>query len=185
MKLINIRKLHVELYTTCKKIIIMPLVEARSFFTIKYLSLYLDLIKSKMSNQKYLALRVCFNTLTRFNIGYNLVVRRFAPTTDEHQAEQLFTILHEWFSGVFEEFDIKVMLDVLTSTSDLGSDVKYTLDILIDAWWEWCISHLIHLALMEAFGTSIDPNNSKSVDACCFFQRIKKVIEVVNKFEYL
>ncbi len=185
MKSINIRKLHVELYTTCKKIIIMSLAEACSFFTIKYLSLYLDLIKSKMSNQKYLALRVCFNTSTRFNIGYNLTVRRFAPTTDERQAEQLSTILHEWSSGVLEEFGIKVMLDVLTNTSDSGFDVKHTLDILIDAWWEWCISHLIHLALTETFGTSIDPNNSKNVDACCFFQRIKKVIEVVNKFEYL
>jgi hypothetical protein len=92
--------------------------------------------------------------------------------------------LHEWSSGVLEEFGIKVMLDVLTSTSNLGSDVKRTLDILIDAWWEWCILHLIHLALMEAFGTSIDPNNSKNVDARCFFQRIKKVIEVV-KSEYL
>jgi hypothetical protein len=50
MKSINIRKLHVELYTTCKKIIIMSLIKARSFFTIKYLSLYLDLIKNKMSN---------------------------------------------------------------------------------------------------------------------------------------
>jgi hypothetical protein len=75
MKLINIRKLHVELYTMCKKIIIMSLAEARSFFTIKYLSLYLDLINSKMTNQKYMALRVCFNTSTRFNIGYNLAVR--------------------------------------------------------------------------------------------------------------
>jgi len=56
MKSINIRKLHVELYTMCKKIIIMSLAKARSFFTIKYLSLYLDLIKSKMSNQKYHAL---------------------------------------------------------------------------------------------------------------------------------
>ncbi len=83
--------------------------------------------------------------------------------------EQLFTILHEWSSGVFEEFDIKVMLDVLTSTSDSGFDVKHTLDILIDAWWEWCISHLISLALTKAFGTSIDPNNSKNVDAHYFF----------------
>ncbi len=187
MKSINIRKLHIELYTTCKKIIIMSLVEACSFFTIKYLSLYLDLIKNKMNNQKYLALRVCFNMSTRFNIGYNLAVRRFAPTTDERQAEhsQLSTILHEWSSGVLEEFDIKVMLDVLTSTSNSGSDVKHALDILIDAWWEWCISHLIHLALTEAFGTSIDPNNSKNVDARYFFQRIKKVIEAVNKSEYL
>jgi len=77
------------------------------------------------------------------------------------------------------------MLDVLISTSDSGSDVKCTLDILINVWWEWCISHLIHLALMEAFSTLIDLNNSKNVDACCFFQRIKKVIEVVNKSEYL
>ncbi len=77
------------------------------------------------------------------------------------------------------------MLDVLTSTSDSGSDVKRTLDILINAWWEWCISHLIHLALTKTFGTSIDPNNSKNVDASCFFQRIKKVIEAVNKSEYL
>ncbi len=75
MKSINIRKLHVELYTMCKKIIIMSFAEAHSFFTIKYLSLYLDLINSKMSNQKYLTLRVCFNTSTRFNIGYNLAVR--------------------------------------------------------------------------------------------------------------
>ncbi len=163
----------------------MSLTEAHSFFTIKYLSLYLDLIKSKIRNQKYMALRVCFNTSTMFNIGYNLAVRRFASTTNEHQTEQLSTILHEWSLGVLEEFGIKVMLDVLTSTSDLGSDVKHTLDILIDAWWEWCISHLIHLALMEAFGTSIDPNNSKNVDVCCFFQRIKKVIEAVNKYEYL
>jgi len=133
MKSINIRKLHVELYTTCKKIIIMSLVEVRSFFTIKYLSLYLDLINSKMSNQKYLTLRVCFNTSTRFNIGYNLAIHWFAPTTDERQAEQLCTILHEWSSGLLEEFGIKVMLDVLTSTSDSGSDVKRTLDILIDA----------------------------------------------------
>jgi len=140
---------------------------------------------AKMSNQKYLALRVCFNTLTRFNIGYNLVVHRFALTTDECQVEQLSIILHEWSSGVLEEFGIKVMLDVLTSILDSGFDVKRTLDILIDAWWEWCISHLIHLALTEAFGTSIDPNNSKNVDACCFFQRIKKVIEAVNKSEYL
>ncbi|KAH8974357.1 hypothetical protein BDL97_01G098100, partial [Sphagnum fallax] len=149
MKSINIRKFHVKLYTTCKKIIIMSLAETHSFFTIKYLSL--------------------------FNIGYN----------PARQAEQLSTILHEWSSGVLEEFSIKVMLDVLTNISDSRSDVKRTLDILINAWWEWCISHLIHLALMEAFGTSIDPNNSKNVDVRCFFQKIKKVIEAMNKSEYM
>ncbi len=136
--------------------------------TIKNLLLYPDLINSKMNNHKYLALWVCFNTSTRFNIGYNLAVRRFAPTTDERQAEQLSTILHEWSSSVLEEFSIKVMFDVLTSILDSWSNVKRTLDIMIDAWWEWCISHLIHLALTEMFGTSIDPNNSKNVERATY-----------------
>jgi hypothetical protein len=41
------------------------------------------------------------------------------------------------------------------------------------------------MALTKAFGTLIDPNDSKNVDARCFFQTIKKVIKVVNKSEYL
>lgn len=85
MSSINLCKVHVEMYSTCKKIIIASIAEAREFFEIHFMSLYLDLIKSKMSNQKFLALRVCFNTATRFNVGYNLVVRRFAPSTDERE----------------------------------------------------------------------------------------------------
>lgn len=77
------------------------------------------------------------------------------------------------------------MRDVLTNTSDSGSDVKRLLDVLITAWWEWCISHLAHLALTDAFGTSIDPDKWRNDAARQFFHRIKKIIEVVNNFEHL
>ena len=184
MSSINIRKLHVELYNTCKKIIIGSIAEAREFYTIRFMSLYLDLIKRKMSNQKFMALHVCFNTATSFNVGYNLTVCRFAPSTDERE-ESLSIILNDWVSCVLHEFGINVIRDVLTNTSDSGFDVKRTFNVLIDAWWEWCISHLAHLALTDAFGTSIDPDKSKNDEARQFFHRIKKTIEAVNKYEYL
>lgn len=185
MQSINMRKHHIELYETCKQIIVSSIKSARDTFTIPFLSLYLDLIKSKTSNQKFVALRVCFNALEKVNLGYNLVVRRFAPTTRERQECQLSAILTDWADGILKEFDIDILRDVLTSCSDSGSDVKRALDVLIDAWWEWCISHLSHLALTDAFGMSIDPAKSKNVAARKFFKKIKKVIEAINKSELL
>jgi hypothetical protein len=73
MQSINMRKHHIELYKTCKRTIVSSIKSARDTFTIPFLSFYLDLIKSKTSNQKFVALRVCFNTLENVNLGYNLV----------------------------------------------------------------------------------------------------------------
>ena len=146
---------------------------AHDTFTIPFLSLY------------FVALRVCINTLEKVNLGYNLVVCQFAPTTRERQECQLSAILTNWADGILEEFDIDILHDVLTSCSDSGSDVKRALDVLIDAWWEWCILHLSHLALTDAFGRSIDPAKSRNVAARKFFKKIKKVIEAINKSELL
>lgn len=179
------QKHHVEMYETVKRTIVSKIAEARRYYTIPFMSLNLDLIKSKTSNEKYLALRVCFNTRRQANIGYNLAVRRFAPTTDERLAEKASAVLDQWSQGVLSEFGIEVRRDVLTSVSDSGSDVKRTLQVLMDAWWEWCIFHLSHLALTDAFGTAIDPVASKNALARVFFRTIKKVIDSVNKSEYL
>ncbi|PTQ29026.1 hypothetical protein MARPO_0149s0019 [Marchantia polymorpha] len=185
LKSINMQKHHVEMYKTVRRTIVSEIAEARRYYTIPFMSLNLDLIKSKTSNEKYLALRVCFNTRRQTNIGYNLAVRRFAPTTDERLAEKASAVLDQWSQGVLSEFGIEVRRDVLTSVSDSSSDVKRTLQVLMDAWWEWCISHLSHLAQTDAFGTAIDPVASKNALARVFFRTIKKVIESVNKSEYL
>ena len=185
MKSINVQHHHVELYVTGKNFIVGEIAEAREYFDIPFISVYLDLIKSKTSNMKFLALRVCFNMLRRHNIGYNLAVRHFAPTAEERTDDRLSVVLHEWAQGVLREFGIDVERDILTSSSDSGSDVKRTLQTLMAAWWEWCISHLSHLALTDAFGTSIDPQQCKNDSARTFFKIIKKVIESVNKSEYL
>ena len=123
-----------------------------------------------------MALRVCFTSCTKFNVGYNLAVRRFAPSTAERVEFQMSDILNSWAEGVLKEFGIDVLRDVLTSCSDSGSDVKRTLDVLMDVWWEWYISHLSHLALTDAFGTSIDPSKSKNVSAPDFFKTSTRLL---------
>ena len=125
------------------------------------------------SNQKFLALRVSFNSNTQYNMSYNFT-SRFAPTTEERVDNQLSLVLSEWASGLVREFDTDVSRYVLTSCSDSGSDVKRTLDILMGLWWEWGISHMSYLALTDAFGTLIDPSKSKNSEGRDTFQEVKK-----------
>jgi hypothetical protein len=50
---------------------------------------------------------------------------------------------------------------------------------------EWCISHLTHLALADAFGSHVDPNKTRNSDMRDFISRCRKVIEKVNKSKTL
>lgn len=185
MKQFNMRKIHVELYVTVREKIISSIREARVSLDIPFISLNLDLIKSKTSNQKFLALRIYFNSFTNVNMGFNLAVRRFCPSAAERDGTQLSDTLMQWANCVMSEFEIDMNRDILTSCSDSGSDVKRTLVTLVSAWWEWCLSHLTHLALTDAFGSHIDPAKSKHPEARRFISKIRKVIESINKSEYL
>jgi hypothetical protein len=118
-------------------------------------------------------------------MGFNLAVRRFCPSAAERDGTQLSDTLMQWASCVMSEFEIDMNRDILTSCSDSGSDVKRTLVTLVSAWWEWCLSHLTHLALTDAFGTHIDPAKSKHPEARRFISKIRKVIESINKSEHL
>ncbi|BBN06969.1 hypothetical protein MPTK1_3g25400 [Marchantia polymorpha subsp. ruderalis] len=161
LKSVNIRKSHVEHYVTCKNIIVKSIAEACKSFSIPFMAIFLDIIKSKTSNQKYLAMRICFNSPTCFNVGYNLAVRCFAPSTKERISDQLSHVLKEWASVVLEEFDINPSKYFLASTSDSGSDVKRTLSTLLSMCKE-----------QECRRQGV-------------YHKIKKIIEAVNKSEYL
>jgi hypothetical protein len=54
------------------------------------------------------------------------------------------------------EFGIDFFRGVLTGSGDSGSDVKRAMEVLLGTLREWCVSHLINLALVDAFGTSVD-----------------------------
>ncbi len=86
---------------------------------------------------------------------------------------------------ILEEFGIEAEDDVLTSCTDSGSDVKRSLEKVFLTHREWCISHLLHLALADAFGSSVDPNKTKNKDVRLLLNQCRKVIETVNKSKVL
>jgi hypothetical protein len=50
---------------------------------------------------------------------------------------------------------------------------------------KWCISHLFHLSLINAFGIHLDPTKCKNKDARKVFVDVRSVVETINKSEAL
>jgi hypothetical protein len=73
----------------------------------------------------------------------------------------------------------------LTSCTDSGSNVKQALEVVFPTIREWCRSHLLHLALPDAFGSPVDPNKTKKSEVCNLMTSCHKIIETVNKSKML
>jgi hypothetical protein len=83
------------------------------------------------------------------------------------------------------EFSIDAEADTLTPCTDSGSDVKKALEKVLPTLREWCVSHLSHLALADAFGSSLDPAKSRNVEVRDLLNQCWKVIEKINKSKQL
>ena len=75
---------------------------------------------------------------------------------------------------VLVEFNIDLD-DILTSSTDSGSNIKRALDVVFKTLREWCTSHLLNISLVDAFGTCVDKK------ARAIFSRVRRFIELVNK----
>jgi hypothetical protein len=56
---------------------------------------------------------------------------------------------------ILEEFKIDAKDHVLTSCTDSGSNVKWALEVMFPTIREWCVSHLLHLTLADAFEKTV------------------------------
>ena len=83
------------------------------------------------------------------------------------------------------KFSIDAEADILTSCTDSCLDVKKALEKVLPTLHEWCISHLSHLALADAFGSHIDPNKTKNSKVRELMNACHKVVETVNKSKIL
>jgi hypothetical protein len=88
-------------------------------------------------------------------------------------------------NSILNEFGINPPEDVLTSCTDSSSDVKRALEVVFPTHHECCISHILHLALADAFGSHIDPNKTKNSEVRELMNTCRKVVESVNKSKLL
>jgi hypothetical protein len=63
--------------------------------------------------------------------------------------------------------------------------VKRALEVVFPTHPEWCLSHILHLALADAFGSHIDPNKMKNSEVRELMNTCRKVVETVNKSKLL
>ncbi len=181
---INIRKHYVEHYVTIRQQITNSIKEAKSFYTIPFLSVSLDLIQNAVQNKKLIGLRVSYAYGTSLR-SWNLACRGYNPTADQVAGDRASDLLVDWMKMILKEFQIEAEDDVLTSCTDSGSDVKRALEVVFPTIREWCVSHLLHLALADAFGSHVDPKKTKNSEVRELMNSCRKVIETVNKSKLL
>jgi len=184
LETINIRKHYVEHYVTIREHIASSLNEAKLFYSIPYLSISLDLIQNAVQNKKLIGVRVSY-AINGGMMSWNLAVRGYDPTDEELENSRALEVLVDWMKCILKEYNISAEEDVLTSCTDSGSDVKHALEHILPTHREWCLSHVLHLALADAFGSHIDPTKSKNKEVREVLNRCRKVIESVNKSKLL
>ena len=170
-----------ELYLTTKSFTITLLADAKACAGgLRTFHLNIDLWTSKLSGMKYVGIRLYFVT-RNFNYSSKLLaVKPFNPSTALRESERVSDILHVWTKDVLAEFNLSTS-DLMSATTDSGADIKRLGGSLLGCKWDWCIPHLLNCALVEAFGTSVDPAKSKNAACRNVLMRAKRTIEYVNK----
>jgi hypothetical protein len=180
---IKTRKNYVVYYVTIREQITRSIQEEKGYYDVPFLSISLDLIQNAVQN-KLIGLRVSY-AFGASLISWNLAVHCYNPTEDEVQGERASNLLVDWMKMILLEFKIDAEDHVLTSCTDSGSDIKQALEVMFPTIREWFVSHLLHLALADAFGSHIDPNKTKNSEVSELLNYYCKVIETVNKRKLL
>ena len=152
---LDVRRAQVEQYVHLKGIVVAELNEAKNRFRgLPFLCLNLDLYQNKISGDKYIGLRVSWSWSGKL-FSRNLSMRWYNPSfADKENVKDATELLYKWSMGVLAEFGIVEQEHIFTSSGDGGSDVKKLMQKSIKAMREWCISHLLNVAMVDAFGTN-------------------------------
>ena len=181
LKNFNPRKTLAEMYATFKlKVAGLHESMVKAFPGLPYLNVNMDLYTSPVQNKKYVALRGNWYDGTRSDSAPSSVtfaVRAYSPARNGDASE----VLYEWMVAHLALYNIDYDLHVLSSTADFGPDVRKCFVTHASTPAEWCIAHLLNCAFVDAFGASADPSKTKHRESRTVFNKLRKVIESVNK----
>lgn len=172
----------VELYLATRAFTVSSLAKVKQSSFLPMFHLNIDLWKSKSTAEKFLGIRLFFVDENFNYCSKLLAVKAFNPHSQIRDEFELSSILLLWLTGVLGEFGLSTS-DLMSSTTDAGSDIKRLGSVLLESSWDWCLPHMLNCTLVEAFGSSLDPSTSKNPETRAVLVRAKKVVEFVNKSE--
>ena len=179
-----------EFYVCIKELLSTEVQTAKNFFKIPFIHLSVDVYKNALLNVSFLGIRISFvdpgfrslggepsKTIRSFNLG----VRAFTPNSEHRSEKQVSDLLFDWTRRTLRDYGLDTT-DVLCATSDSGSDIKRVFEKKFKVPREWCLPHLIHRAIQDAFGSSSkDKAKSKNQEAYQITKDMRRVIEFFNK----
>lgn len=179
-----IKRSLLEFYVYVRNLLAAELQKAQQCFEVPFLHLSADVYKNTLVNQSFLGIRVAFvdsqyralqsPVVTK---SFNLGIRSFRPSSQHRKTNQVSDLLHVWANSIFTEYNL-IPKAILTATTDGGSDIKRLIEKKIGIPREWCLPHLIHLAVQDAFGVSVKCKNRPVFEIT---RDIRRVIEFFNK----
>jgi hypothetical protein len=138
---------------------------AKLFFGVMpFVCVNLDLYQDPKQNKKYMAIRISWvDTVDSKLVSRLIGARHYNPSYQEKQESKASLILAKWYKAVmFGDYGISDDM-VLGGSGDHGSDIKKVMreHCGTHGFQEWCISHMLNVAFMDAFGTSTDKVSSR------------------------
>jgi hypothetical protein len=154
------RKYLLQQYLTVKQRIKSELEVAKGFFgDVPFISMNLDLYQDPRQNLKYMAIRMSWVDGVSCKLVSRLIAaRHYNPTYQERYSAMASTLLASWFKSIVNtEYKITDEM-ILGASGDHGSDVKKVLreHCGLYGFEEWCISHMLNVVFLDAFGLDID-----------------------------
>lgn len=177
----KLKSMLLDLFLHVKSEMSKEIKKASKAFNLPFLHFSADMYKNKVLNQKFYGARVSYVDIESKTVkGFNLAVRVFNPSITMRDKGRVSDIMAKLTNSILSSFDIKPE-QILTATSDAGSDVKRLMSKCLDKPSEWCLAHLLNCALVDAFGSSQHLKNCKNVEAREVSQSIRRILEHINK----
>lgn len=110
-----------------------------------------------------------------------LAIKEFKPGEGVSD-ERASTVVRLWTWQVLEENGLEPS-DVIAVVCDGDSDVKCAFNNVDGVFFEWCICHQLNRAIIEGFGLSAAPAQSKNTEARAVIYNMKKDVDHINQSE--
>lgn len=170
-----------DLYLYVKSQISEKIKQAAEHCKVPFLHITADMYKNTLINYKFFGVRVSYIDFEAKDVkSFLLAVRVFNPSFASRTKNRSSDLMSQMTNNVLDKMDIDSS-EILTATSDAGSDVKRLMKKCLEKPTEWCLAHLLNCALVEAFGSNQNTKKCKNEEARLVSLAIRKVLEHVNK----
>ena len=202
---LRIRHYIIEIYAAVKSLICGSIDRHVVSKPIPFASFTVDKVKSKVSGENFLGLRVYFLDSSGDFKSYNLSIKQFRPSSNLSK-DQASVVLRTWLDYSLREFGLdrdnhigkilncsKIEVEVTDKTNhslysiansvtDAGPEVRRCCDVLLQSPWGWCTSHMLSTAFAAAFDSVNRLDDVMDIGALKdLLRKVRKIVEYFHK----